>query len=121
MVLRGLSLPFSASRLAVLGVSAFTVTLTGVFWYQRAFNANPMRLAKDADGVYRYMTKADLLRIKVNEAEANYSMDKDNEHYAMMLRVGANIPITSTYYQFLIYLSSSICFRRFGKPLLMKR
>ena len=49
-------IPAHVSRVAVLGVMGSVVALSAYVTYERVVNRKPMRLQRDADGVWRWLT-----------------------------------------------------------------
>jgi hypothetical protein len=64
------ALPHRVSRVAVGLAGVVTLALTGSVIYLRAGAGEPMRIARDADGVVRWVSRADAMAAKVAEAEA---------------------------------------------------
>ena len=62
-------LPASISRLAVVFVAIGSTTLIATHWYSRAFDGNPIRLAKDNEGVVRLMTKLEALEERLESSK----------------------------------------------------
>ncbi len=66
--------PTRVSRVIVLLGMTGCVTLTGLFWYARAIGGDPFRVSRDADGVLRLMTRAELLEARLVDARRRASV-----------------------------------------------
>lgn len=70
--MRFLRIPTHVSRVAVLGVMGSVVALSAYVTYERVVNRKPMRLQRDADGVWRWLTMEQYLeeqcRVRVMRA-----------------------------------------------------
>ena len=59
----------SVSRYSVIFVALGTTALLGTHWYQRAIDGNPITLAKDGEGVVRFMTKLEALEARAESSQ----------------------------------------------------
>jgi hypothetical protein len=64
-----LALPQRVSRYVVLAGMAATLGATGYYSYHRAVAGDPMRLYRDEEGVWRWMSKQDQLSLKLKVGE----------------------------------------------------
>lgn len=62
-------LPSSISRLSVVFVALGSTLLIATHWYSRAVDGNPIRLAKDSEGVVRLMTKLEVLEERLEASQ----------------------------------------------------
>jgi hypothetical protein len=65
MASRVFALPQRVSRVIVLAGMGATLGATAYYAYHRAVRGDPMRLARDGDGVWRWMSKRDQLEQKL--------------------------------------------------------
>jgi len=63
-------LPASVSRAAVVVCALGSTALSGSFWYARAIDGDPVRLARGADGAVRLMTRLEALEERAAAAAA---------------------------------------------------
>ncbi len=70
------------SRGLVIAAGLVTFGTTGAVWYARAMSADPVRLSRDADGVVRLMTRAELLDVKLAAARERAAAAPDDAQAA---------------------------------------
>ncbi len=80
-------LPSRVSRAGVLVAFGGTVLLTLAFVYERRVSGAPLRLGRDEDGAFRWLTKRDLLLMRAQELEHALKESPDSTRLQRRLAV----------------------------------
>lgn len=80
-------IPSSVARHLMMGTAVGVVGLTAWVTYEKAVNRNPMRMRKDAEGVWHWMTYEEHLADKLADAQAKLAGSPDSQTYKFMVAV----------------------------------